>query len=219
MYKLYNVKTWGSLAIHCLLEEMAAPYTNIWMTPEQVREPEFRALSPLGMIPALGLADGRTLYESAAIVSFLVAAHPDKRMSPELGSPDYGEFMSLLQFMSTEIYGFSSFAYFASEHVKNADERGALKTKIHQQIDGYWLMIERRLADSGPWLMGREFSALDLYAFMLSIWGAPTEQALHAKYPEVAKLGAAVRARPKLKAVLESHGVFQTGGYVSSDLG
>ena len=56
MYKLYNVKTWGSLAIHCLLEEMEVPYTNIWMTPEQVREPEFRAISPLGMIPALGLA-------------------------------------------------------------------------------------------------------------------------------------------------------------------
>ena len=37
MYKLYNVKTWGSLAIHCMLEEMELPYTNIWMTPEQVR--------------------------------------------------------------------------------------------------------------------------------------------------------------------------------------
>ena len=63
MYKLYNVKAWGSLAIHCLLEEMDVPYTNIWMTPEQVRAPEFRAISPLGMIPALGLADGRSLYE------------------------------------------------------------------------------------------------------------------------------------------------------------
>ena len=54
MYKLYNVKAWGSLAIHCLLEEMEVPYTNIWMTPEQVRAPEFREFSPLGMIPALG---------------------------------------------------------------------------------------------------------------------------------------------------------------------
>jgi len=32
MYKLYNVKGWGSLAIHCMLEEMELPYTNIWMT-------------------------------------------------------------------------------------------------------------------------------------------------------------------------------------------
>jgi glutathione S-transferase len=61
--------------------------------------------------------------------------------------------------------------------------------------------------------MGREFSALDLYAFMLSIWGAPSEQALLDKYPAVAKLATAVRARPKLKAALESHGVLKVGGF------
>ena len=39
MYKLYNVKAWGSMSVHFLLEEMAVPYTNIWMTPEQVAAP------------------------------------------------------------------------------------------------------------------------------------------------------------------------------------
>ena len=213
MYKLYNVKTWGSLAIHCLLEEMGAPYTNIWMTPEQVRAPDFRAVSPLGMIPALGLADGRTLYESAAIVAFLVAAHPEKHMSPALGSPDYGEFLSLLLFMSTEIYGTGNFAYYAGDYVKSEAEREGLKAGVRQQVDAYWLLLEKRLAASGPWLMGRAFSAIDLYAFMLSLWASPSEQALLDRCPAVAKLAAAVRARPKLKAVLESHGVLTPGGY------
>ncbi|MEI7600235.1 MAG: glutathione S-transferase family protein [Aestuariivirga sp.] len=217
MYKLYNVKTWGSLAIHCLLEELEAPYTNIWMTAEQVRDPEFRAISPLGMIPALGLADGRTLYESAAIVAFLIAAHPDKHMSPELGSPDYGEFLSLLLFMSTGIYGFGNFAYSAGDYVTGPAERDGLQAKVRRQVDDHWALIDRRLAGSGPWLMGRDFSALDLYAFMLSIWGYPNEQALHDKFKSVAKLSAAVRKRPKLKAVLESHGVLMPGGYISSD--
>ena len=214
MYKLYNVKTWGSLAIHCLLEELEAPYTNIWMTRERVREPEFRAISPIGMIPVLGLADGRTLYESAAIVSFLVAAHPDKHMSPALGSADYGEFMTLLHLMSTEIYAFGNVGILVDEFVVGDAERQVMRTKISQKVDGYWKIIEERLASSGPWLMGRDFSALDLYAFMLSIWGPPNEQGLHDKYPAIAKLAAAVRARPKLKAVLESHGVMEPGGYL-----
>lgn len=85
MYKLYNVKAWGSMGVHFLLEEMDVPYTNIWMTPEQVAAPEFRALSPLGYIPALGLDDGSALFESAAIVSLLVTAHPDKGMAPQVG--------------------------------------------------------------------------------------------------------------------------------------
>lgn len=207
MYKLYNVKAWGSLAIHCMLEEMELPYTNIWMTPEQVREPEFRAISPLGMIPALGLADGRSLYESAAIVSFLVAAHPEKDMAPVPGSPAYGEFMSLLHFMSTELYALENIAFMAEFYAPGHEE--ALRSKVWEQSDVHWLILEKRLAASGPWLMGREYSALDLYFVMLSIWAKPSEAAFHARFPALAKLATAVRARPKLKAVLEAHGVLK----------
>jgi glutathione S-transferase len=211
MYKLYNVKAWGSLAIHCMLEEMELPYTNIWMSLEQVRAREFRAVSPLGFIPALGLADGRTLYESAAIVSFLVAAHPEKHLSPVLGSPAYGEFMSLLHFMSTEIYALENVAFYAESYVPDPQQQEALRKKVWEQADSHWLILEKRLAASGPWLMGREFSALDLYAFMLTIWSKPSELAFHGKFPALAKLATAVRARPKLKAVLEAHGVLKPG--------
>jgi glutathione S-transferase len=207
MYKLYNVKAWGSLAIHCMLEEMELPYTNIWMTPEQVREPEFRAISPLGMIPALGLADGRSLYESAAIVSFLVAAHPEKDMAPVPGSPAYGEFMSLLHFMSTELYALENIAFMAEFYAPGHEE--ALRSKVWEQSDVHWLILEKRLAASGPWLMDREYSALDLYFVMLSIWAKPSEAAFHARFPALAKLATAVRARPKPKAVLEAHGVLK----------
>jgi glutathione S-transferase len=209
MYKLYNVKAWGSLAIHCLLEEMEVPYTNIWMTPEQARAAEFRAISPLGLIPALGLPDGRALFESAAIVSFLVAAHPEKHLSPVLGSPAYGEFMSLLHFMSTELYPAINFT-FGSEGYGETDAQDAfIATRAAERSDVLWQFIEKRLASSGPWLMGREFSALDPYAFMLSVWAKPSEQALHRKFPALARMAAALRARPKLKAVLDAHGVSQ----------
>lgn len=213
MYKLYNVKAWGSLSIHCLLEEMEVPYTNIWMTPEQVRAPEFRAVSPLGMIPALGLPDGSSIFESAAIVSFLVAAHPAKHMSPELGSPAYGEFMSLLHFMSTELYPTNNIAFGESGYAETDGHDAFMTARARERADGYWQFIEKRLTSAGPWLMGRQFSALDLYLFMLSIWGRPSEEALHGKFPAIAKLASAVRKRPKLKAVLEAHGVLKVGGY------
>ncbi len=213
MYKLYNVKAWGSLAIHCLLEEMEVPYTNIWLNPEQVHAPEFRAINPLGMIPVLGLVDGRSLYESAAIVSFLIAAHADKGMSPELGSPDYGEFMSVLHLMSTELYPANNLAFPGSVYAQTAAHDAFIAEKAKEKEDSYWMLLERRLTSAGPWLMGRNFSALDLYAFMLSVWGRPSEQALHDRFPAIAKLASAVRARPKLKAALESHGVLQVGGY------
>jgi glutathione S-transferase len=82
-----------------------------------------------------------------------------------------------------------------------------------ERADQYWGMLDRRLAEHGPWLMGDVFSALDIYAFMLSLWGRPSEAALHAKFSRVAGLAMAVRARPKLKATLEAHGVMELGGY------
>jgi hypothetical protein len=33
MYKLYNVKRWGSISAHLVLEELGVPYQNIWLTP------------------------------------------------------------------------------------------------------------------------------------------------------------------------------------------
>ena len=213
MYKLYNIKAWGSLSIHCLLEEMEVPYTNIWMSVEQVRAPEFRALSPIGTIPVLGLADGSALYESAAIVSYLVAAHPEKNMSPEIGSPAYGEFMSVLHFMSTEIYPTSNLAFGGSGYAQTEAHEAFLTERARERTYSYWQVLEKRLTAAGPWLMGRDFSALDPYAFMLAVWGRPDEASLHKRFPAVARLAAGVRARPKLKAVLEAHGVLKTGGY------
>jgi glutathione S-transferase len=209
MYKLYNVKAWGSMGVHFLLEEMAVPYTNIWMTPEQVAAPEYRELNPLGYIPALGLDDGSTLFESAAIVSFLVTAHPDKGMAPQPGSNEYGEFLSWLHFLSTNLYVAINMGDAGNFYSRNATEEAFLVGKSIEKCNLLWAILAKRLETEGPWLMGENFSALDIYAFMLFCWSRPKERALHAEFPAIAKLAQAVRARPKLKAALEAHGVME----------
>ncbi len=209
MYKLYNVKAWGSMGVHFLLEEMAVPYTNIWMTPEQVAAPEYRALSPLGYIPALGLDDGSALFESAAIVSFLMTAHPDKGMAPQPGSNEYGEFLSWLHFMSTNLYPAINMGDAGNFYARNSTEEAFLVGKSTEKCNELWAIVAKRLEAEGPWLMGENFSALDIYAFMLFCWSRPKEKALHAEFPSIAKLAQAVRARPKLKAALEAHGVME----------
>jgi glutathione S-transferase len=209
MYKLYNVKAWGSMCAHFLLEEMDVPYTNIWMTPEQVAAPEFREASPLGYIPALGLSDGRTLFESAAIMSFLVTARPDKNLAPQPGSEDFGEFLSWLHFMSTNLYVAINMNDAGNIYARNAAEEAFIGARAVEKCDQLWAILAHRLESEGPWLMGETYSALDIYAFMLNCWGRPKESALHTKFPAIATLAQAVRARPRLKAALEAHGVMQ----------
>lgn len=213
MYKLYNVKTWGSMSPHFILEEMGVPYQNIWLTAEQVRAPKFRDVSPLGQVPALGLDDGRAIFESAAIVTFLVTAHPDKGLAPQSATADFGMFLAWLQFMSANIYQIGNVSFAAAQFADTPEQADVVARKAADKTNDYYEIIEAKLKKEGPWMMGNDFSALDIYLFMLSLWARPSEAALHERFPEIARLATAVRARPMLKAAIEAHGVQQLGGY------
>jgi glutathione S-transferase len=207
MYKLYNVKRWGSIAPHLLLEEMEVPYQNIWMTPDQVAAPEFRDISPLGFIPALGLADGRTMIESAAITAHLATAHADKGMAPQHGTPEHGLFLSWLVFMATNLYPAVDWKMFLEKYVNDAKTNPHYAGIGESRFDARMAVIENHLKEDGPFMMGKDISALDLYLFMFPLWGVPDETATRRKFPLIAAVCDSVRARPRLKAALEAHGV------------
>ena len=58
-------------------------------------------------------------------------------------------------------------------------------------------------------MLGERFTAADIYLFMLTIWAHPSERALLNRCPHIARVAASVRSRPRLKASLEAHGVFE----------
>jgi glutathione S-transferase len=205
MYKLYNVKRWGSIGAHLLLEELGVPYQNVWMTLEQVAAPEFRDISPLGLVPALGLADGRAMFESAAITAHLVTAHADKGLAPQPGTSDHGIFLSWLVFMATNLYPAVDWALNLEHYVERPEGDPRLVKIGIRRFNERMGVIERHLEEEGPFMMGKELSALDLYLFMFTLWAKPSEAAGRAKFPKVAQIADTVRARPKLKAVLEAH--------------
>jgi glutathione S-transferase len=211
MYKLYNVKRWGSMAPHFVLEELGVPYQNIWMTPEQVRTEEFRRLSPLGFVPALGLDDGRVIIESMAIVVFLTDAHSNRKLAPEPGSEDSAVYLSTLAFMSFNIYSMMNFAEFVEDYSDDPTLQGKIRDKAIGDYARVFDILNARLAEEGPFLMGEEFSAADLYLFMLTIFSKPSERDLLDRCQSIAKLSAHIRQRPKLKAALEAHGVMHVG--------
>jgi glutathione S-transferase len=207
MYKLYNVKRWGSMSAHFVLEELGVPYQNIWMTSEQVAAPEFREISPLGYIPALGLADGRAIYESAAIVAFLTTSHADKGLAPPIGSEDHATYLSQLVFLAVNLYPAINLAGGDVRLADTDEEKATIARNAVQYCDTLFDIVEGRLKTEGPFLAGEAFSAADIYLFMLTIWSQPSEAALLARCPNIARVSAFIRARPRLKAALEAHGV------------
>jgi glutathione S-transferase len=212
MYKLYNVKGWGSMAPHFVLEEMDLAYENVWMTPEQVRQPAFREISPLGLIPALGLDDGRAIFESAAIIGFLTAAHPDKGLAPPPGSNDHGIYLAWLAFMSSNIYPAINLAFLGRPLVDTEEDFAMLGRGGDAHANRLFDIVDERLGREGPYMLGESFSAADIYLFMLALWAKPSERALLERCRNIARVSEEVRRRPKLRATLEVHGVGQQRG-------
>jgi len=209
MYTLYNVKNWGSLAPHMVLEELGIPYQSAWMTPEEVRSAAFRDVSPLGLIPAMRFDDGYVMVESAAIVAFLTATHPEAGLQPEAGTSEHAAYLSWLSFLSANLYAAIRLGLLPERFAETEDERGVVSQVGLRKADQLFDLIEKRLGREGPFVLGERLSAADFYLFMLACWARPSEAALRASCPNIARLSDAVRQRPKLKAVLDAHNVMQ----------
>ena len=77
-----------------LLEELGLVYqlNRMDFHPKDLKSDEHRARHPLGRVPVLDDGDV-TLYESGAIVEYLVARHSDGRLRPSTDSPLFPEFL------------------------------------------------------------------------------------------------------------------------------
>ena len=77
-----------------LLEELGLPYelNRMDFHPKDLKSDEHRARHPLGRGPVLDDGDV-SIYESGAIVEYIIARHTDGALKPAVDSPLYPEFL------------------------------------------------------------------------------------------------------------------------------
>ena len=102
MIRLHHVAQSRSFRILWLLEEMGLPFDlKQWnFFDGSMRSPEFLAMSPAGRVPAIEV-DGRTLFESGAIIQYLCETRPEAGLAPLPGQPERAEFLEWLHFSET----------------------------------------------------------------------------------------------------------------------
>jgi glutathione S-transferase len=102
-YTLFHCPDWASTIIRLALEEQGQPYTLRLMDWDagDFDAPDFRAVNPLGLIPAMVTPDG-PIFETAAILLWLNAQHGGLSPAPE--TPDRAAFLSWLFFTSNTLH-------------------------------------------------------------------------------------------------------------------
>lgn len=100
MIQLYYIPTTRAVRPRWLLEEMNLDYELVRVTKEMYSQPEYKKLHPHGKVPVL--IDGEvTIFESAAICTYLADKYPEKGFAPPLDSPERGYYYQWLFYAAT----------------------------------------------------------------------------------------------------------------------
>jgi glutathione S-transferase len=203
MYILYGGDFTRAPLVQWVLEEgkLDFEFRKIDILKGENRSAEFLAVNPAGLVPVLITPEGEALYETAALMVYLADRHQLTELAPSVRDPLRGLFLSSVFHIASDIQAeMKRFHFphrFSLREEDNAGIQDLAKTLILSRLD----VINTRLSQRGPYLLGSRFSLADFY---LIFWIAYLDRhTVLKRLPSLARLYGLVRSRPVAGAYLE----------------
>jgi glutathione S-transferase len=201
--KLYYSPGACSLSPHIVLQEAGLPFQTIKADTKTKVLPDgtdYKTINPLGYVPLLELDDGTRLTEGPAIVQYIADKAPDKRLAPPNGTFERTKLQSWLNFVTSELHkGFSP--------LFNPAMPEEAKKIFRERLGTRFAHIDKHLAGN-DYLMGKDFSVADAYAFVVSNWAGRVDVDL-SPYANVLAWRKRVGARPAVQAAMKAEGLIK----------
>lgn len=206
MIVVHHLNDSRSQRVLWLLEELELPYQiKHYQRDPQTRlaPPALKAVHPLGKSPVL-VDDGQTVFESGAIVDYLVRHHGDGRLQPSMGWPEYETYQQWLHYAE----GSAMLPLMLKLYVSRLGEGGApLAPRIDSEIANHLGFIDQSL-DGRDWLVGNQLTGADI---QMSFVGEAA-RGLRAQYPQIDAWVRRFQARPAYRRALERGGPYALAG-------
>ncbi|MEP1443542.1 MAG: glutathione S-transferase family protein [Hyphomicrobiales bacterium] len=205
MYKLFYAPKSASMGIRVLLEEIGAPYELIDTSVDKdtPRPPEQLAINPNGWVPVLTW-DGGAMYEAAAITIFLIDRHPDAKLGPSANDPTRALYLQTLVYFTNAVQNAYQLTYYPDRFADTPDGEAGAQLRGNRRLFETWQVIDDQIG-SNEWLLGEDFSAADIYLFMLTTWLRPAKGHPDlSEFPNVERIANKVKQRPSVQAVYET---------------
>ncbi|HEY4941421.1 MAG TPA: glutathione S-transferase N-terminal domain-containing protein [Rhizomicrobium sp.] len=206
MYTLFYFPGNASLLPHMLLREIGAPFelSLVDRANNAQKSAEYLKLNPMGQIPVL-IDGGLAISETAAIALHLADRHPQAGLAPPLASPLRGPYLKWMLLLTNALQTQYRAWFYAHEFVDNPDYVDSVKAATAARIGKTFAVFADHL-EANEWLLGEEFSAADLYLFMMVRWGRalPSPPRL---IPSLARHAGRVASRPAVREALKVEGV------------
>lgn len=212
MYVLHASPDSASMVVRMFLIELGLPHELRWIDRAggALASPAYRALQPLGLIPALETPHG-VMFETAAILLCLADLHPEAGLAPAPTAPERGDFLKWLFFTSTNLHPALLQLYYPDRTAGPAAVP-ALLTHARARIASFLDPLEEAAAQAPGWLSPERPTLLGYYLGMLMRWlgsfgpDDPRRVDLRA-YPALHRALAYVESRPAAQSVAADEGL------------
>lgn len=213
MYVLHYFPDTASLAPRMVLAELGVQHRCALIDREAgvLSSPGYRALHPLGQIPALETPDG-PMFETAAILLYLADRHPGLAPAPD--APARAAFLSWLFFTSTNIHTTLLQLFYPDRSAGEACVP-AVQSHARARMAIYLQSLDRAATGNPDWLPNDRPSILGYYIAMLLHWlgqfGADHPLQVNcADYPALHKVLVMLEAQHATQIIAEDEGLGPT---------
>ena len=201
--KLYYAPGACSLSPHIVARELGIPVELKKVnTKDKTIEGggDYWKVNGRGYVPALELDNDEILTEGPAIVQYLADHKPDAGLAPKWGTFERYRLQEWLNFLTSELH--KQFSPLFKPNTPE-DYKKIARENIATRFD--WL--DKQLAGK-DYLMGKQFTVADAYAFVLIGWSKFQGIDL-ARWPNLAAYHTRVGARAKVQEALQAEGLLK----------
>ena len=211
MYTLIGAPGWGSAIAEALLDLSGLPYQVEDIDPKKptTESKRLTALNPLAQVPTLLLPDGTVMSESAAIALHVADRAPAAALVPPPGDPARDAFLRWLIFIVANVYPMYMVGDFPERFVSGEAAGKELRASTDAYRDKSWRIVEAAIAPS-PWFLGTRFSALDIFAKVMTHW-RPRRDWFRDNCPKLMSVAFAADKEPRLAKVWQRNFPAQSG--------
>ena len=199
MITLYHSPLLRSTRIYWLLEELGLPYRLETLPGTSMKGPEYLKVHPLGKILAIQ-DDDLTMFESGAIVEYILERYGNGRLAPAPGTSERAKFLQWLHFAegtaTPPLAEFLDHTFFRPEAARIPAVAAYSRTRAEAVLG----MLEQVLVVK-QYLLGDEFTAADIM-MGITLLGTKWNALLTEAYPNVLSYVDRLEQRPALQRAL-----------------
>src|SRR5690606_8363798 len=202
MLKLYYSPGACAIASHIGLEEAGADYAieKIDLRAGQQRTPEYLAINPAGVTPALQTPEG-VITQNAAILAYVAQTHPHAQLAALDDPFQFARMQAFNGWLASSLHPAIGKALFSKPPLEGEAKDEAVKAALEK----YDLAEQHFFA--GPWVLGEDHSMADGYLMVFTRWARQAGLLDKARFPKLNAHLDLVQSRPAVQRVLHAEGI------------